>query len=276
MRFDAYAATIPAAEFSEVAREMARVVGGQVESGTPRRRYKQVLDVKCGGRLAAWVAWDRGNEVVYVEGKGDTTPDLAGGIRVAYPGHSVPRADVCEDVDEPGAFEQLVGLVREFKGERVYGGFNKLPDDPSLGRTYEAGVRGGVAYLRAYQRGKMPELAALGRPDLARLEGEFRPHYAKDKRAAAAMEPEQFWGLSAWSARVAEAFMRCPIPRYVSAPRDYSTDKTTAYLALTFRRHWQELLSDLGDWECIGREFERIQREHDQAQAAMRRGRPLQ
>lgn len=258
MRFDAYAGTIRERSLVEVAEGIQSTLGARILNGNAMRRYGQVLNIDLQGRQAAWVGYDKANESVYFEGKGETSPALVECIRAKFPEHQTARADVCEDYDEPGAFELLVDTVRQHKGDRVKGAFVNLPDDPSDGRTWCAGVRGGVAFMRVYEAGKMAERRALGRPNWARAELEARPHYARDKIAAATMSPIEFWGYAAWSQRVGQALAKVPIPRFEPALRDGSFDKTTEYLAKTFRRHWMEMLSDFGDWECIGREMQEI------------------
>jgi hypothetical protein len=269
MRWDGIGASIRGSGLVEVAEVIEGALRASLEHGRSRRRYGQVIDCNVDGRLAAWVGFDQANESVYVEGKGETSPALVECLRQAFPDHTAPRLDVCEDYDQAGAFELLQGLVRAHKGDRVKGGYVALPDNPDEGRTWAAGVRGGAAYVRVYEAGKMRERAHVGRPDWVRAELECRPHYAKDKAAAARMSPLEVWGMAGWTRRVGEALAQVPVPRYVADPRAYAEDKTTAYLARTYRRHWQEMLADLGDWECVGRELARIWQEDDELQARL-------
>lgn len=263
MRFDAYAGTIRKVEFDHVATSIGASIGGIVCKGQAKRRYGDVLDIELGGRQAAWVGFDRGNGTVYFEGKGETSPALVRAVRTHFPGHTVARADVCEDYDQEGAFDRLVGLVRLTKGPRVKGAYVRLPDEVEEGKTWAAGVRGSVAYVRAYEAGKMPERLHLCRPHWARLELEARPHTPAAKLAASTMCPVEFWGFAAWTHRVGELIAQIDVPRFVPESRDYSHDKTTLYLARGFRRHWVEMLQDLGDWECIGREMQQVWAEDD-------------
>lgn len=272
MRFDAYAGTIREVEFTDVAQVIASELGGSVRRGTARRRYSEVLDVELCGRQAAWVGLDRGNEAVYFEGKGETSPELVEAVRRHFPDHGCARVDVCEDYDEPGAFDRLVKLVRKHKGPRVDSAYVRLPDDPEKGRTWTAGVRGGVGMIRVYEAGKMRERMHYGKPNWARLELECRPHYARDKRMAATANPIEVWGFSTWTMRVGEVIAQVPIPRFEPEQRSSTYDKRTLYLARTFRRHWEEMLADFGDWECIGREIGQIWADDDAvASAATRR-----
>jgi len=267
VKFDAYCASIQGPSLPEVAEVLASRLGGQVQNGKPMRRYAANLHTEQCGRVAAWAGLDPASGAIYVEGKGETTPLLADAIRNEFPAHACPRADVCEDYDEPGVFERLQAVVRSNKGPRVKGQFIALPDDVSAGRTWTAGVRGGVGYIRVYEAGKHPDRVHLGRPNWSRLELECRPHYSRDKHAAASMSPVQFWGLSAWTHRVGEAVTQTALQRFEPEIRRYSHDKTTRYIANTFRRHLAEMIQN---GEDLTRTFQSVWQEEDQ----FREGRP--
>ncbi len=269
MRFDAYCATVRDAGFSAVVGELAGALGGVDKDFRPMRRYGVTRAVEVGGRMAAWVGQDAASGAIYVEAKGETSPMAANALRVHFPDHTCPRVDVCEDYDEPGAFQQLIGLVREHKGPRVKSGFKELPDDEDDGKTWAAGVRGGVAMVRVYEAGKHPDRVHLGRPDWARLELECRPQYAAGKAKAATMSPADFWGFSAWTHRVGEAATMAALKRIEPVVRHYSHDRTTRYLALTFRRHWQEMIEN---GEHIQRTLEAVWQEEDEARRQQGRG----
>lgn len=275
MRFDGIGATIRHQEAGYVAETLRAGLSGILIRGKPRKRYGSVLDIEVGGRLAAWVGLDEGNGTVYVEGKGETSPELVAGIRSCFPDHTAPRLDACEDYRSRGAFEALQAVIRgaamaPSRGSRPLLGYTAFPDDPVKGRTWGNLKRGGVAYLRVYEAGKMPERAHWGE-DAVRVEGEFRPHTAEEKRAAAKMTPVEVWGLCGWTHRVAQALTQVEVPRF-DAPRSvYTADRTTAYLARTFEKFWRGQLADLGDWECIGRGFEEVWRLDAEARDALKR-----
>lgn len=260
MRFDAYCATIPGGNIKAVASMLADSVDGIVVGGKRMKRFGEVLSVELGPRMAAWVGQEDHSGYVYVEAKGETTPDLASAIREEYQEHKVPRADVCEDYDEPGAFERIQAIIRANKGPKVKGGYVALPDDLEDGRTWAAGVRGGVVYIRDYEAGKHPDRLHLNRPNWARFEGEFRPHYSRDKVAASSMAPIEFFGLSSWSQKVGEAMTGVSINRFEPEIRRYSHDKTTWYIAKTFRRHLEEMIANGQD---ITRTFQDVWQELD-------------
>lgn len=261
MKFDAYCASIQGQTLPQIAEVLASRTGGHVQSGKPMRRYSSNLRIEACGRMVAWAGLDPASGAIYVEGKGETAPLLASSIREAFPDHACPRADVCEDYDEPGVFERLQALVRANKGPRVAGGYIALPDDKTDGRTWTAGARGGVGYIRVYEAGKHPDRVHLGRPDWSRLELECRPHYARDKKAAATMSPVEFWGLSAWTHRVGEVITQTALERFEPEIRRYSHDKTTRYIANTFRRHLVEMIAN---GEDVTRTFQAVWQEEDE------------
>lgn len=241
MKFDGYGATIRTASSPrEVVQCLTEALGGEPGPGPHMRRYGPTTRIEVAQRMAAWVGLDPSG-CVYVEAKGETTPAAVNALRSQFPGHSAPRLDVAEDFDEPGAFERLQALVRARKGVKVKGGYVALPDLAEDGRTWAAGVRGGVGYIRVYEAGKHPDRAHLARPNWSRIELEARPQYSRDKTAAGAMQPLDVWGLAAWTHRVGEALTECPIARFEPQIRQYSYDKTTAYIARMFRRHLTEM-----------------------------------
>ena len=262
MRFDAYAASINGHELGHVAECLSASLNGVVCRGNPMRRFSSTLNIHTGHRTAAWVGQDASTGAIYVEGKGDTSPELAKALRAYFPEHSAPRIDVAEDYDGPEAFDALQRIVRANKGQRVKGGYVALPDDVQDGKTWAAGVRGGVGYLRLYEAGKHPDRVHLGRPHWVRAELECRPHYSRDKRAAARMTPLEVFGMSAWTQKVGEALTQVSIPRFEPEVRQFSHDKTQRYVALTFRRMFEQMISD---GEHIEATIKQIWREDDDA-----------
>jgi len=261
MRFDAYCATIREQKFSHVVEAISSTMGCQPCKGRPMRRFGTVVQLDDGPHMAAWIGLNSDDDQIYIEGKGDTSPALAAAIRGHFPVHSVPRADVCEDVDEEGAFERLQDVIRANKGQKVYAGYVALPDDVQDGRTWVAGARGGVSYLRLYEAGKHPDRLAFNRPNWVRPELEVRPQYARGKAAASTMQPLDFWGMSAWSQKVGMAITGLQINRFEPEIRKYSQDKVLRYVALNWRRRWEEMNAN---GEDIGRSILQCLQEEDE------------
>lgn len=272
MRWDAVGASIRDYEAGAVAATLRKDLSGILTRGGRRRRYEDVIGIDVAGREAAWVGFDKANDLVYVEGKGETTPEVVHSLRANFPGHTCPRLDVCEDYRAPGSFDLLQQVIRTAahapgKGSAPVLGFSALPDDPVAGRTWGNLRRGGVAFLRMYEPGKMAERAHWG-IDAARVEFEFRPHTPAEKKAAASMTPIQACGLTAWTRRVAQVLTCVEVPRFEPPASVYTQHGTTQYLARTFRKHWLQLQADGMDWLCIGREIEEIWRLDDEVKAA--------
>lgn len=262
MKFDAYAASIQSGSSSFLA--VAECLGDALKTapsvGPSVRRFGPTTAFNVGPRMAAWMGVMEQSGLIYVEAKGETTPTVVAALRSAFPSHGVPRVDVCEDYNEPGALDRLIAIARAHKGPRVKSGYVALPDDDEDGRTWAAGKRGGTGYMRLYDKGKQKEYLHLGQPDWARFEVELRPHYSADKQAASLMSPVEVLSLCPWARSVAEAVLRCDISKYQQQIRRYSHDKTTLYIARTFRRHLQEMIEN---GEAIDRTFQQVWEEDD-------------
>ena len=260
MRFDAYNGNVWEGQFSQVAELIAHRVGGRVERGRPRGRYGCVLEVMDGMESIGWVADDSVNGTAYFEFKGVRTPDAAKALRegLAPEAHNVSRADVCEDYCEPGAHARLVSLVDRAKGDPRVHSLAMTPRDGDRGETVYWGSPKSALCIRVYEKGKQKENLHLRRFDWARLELQCRPAKADLKRMAAKLQPLELWGYGRWTQRVAEAATGLQLERFAPPQDAPQFDRTTAYIANTFRRHFEELRADFGDWECIGREFEAI------------------
>lgn len=266
MRFDAYSGNVWEGRFDQVAELVAFKVGGRVERARPRGRYGAVLQVMDGAEAIGWVADDSINSTAYFEFKGSRTPDVASALRrgLAPEAHNVSRADVCEDYCEPGAHARLVAMVDNAKADPRVQSDAITPRDGDRGETVYWGSRKSPLLVRVYEKGKQRENLHLGRPDWARLELQCRPSKSSQKQLAATLEPLQFWGLGRWTKNVAEAATGCAVERFSPPQEAPQFDKTTVYLATTFRRHWEEMLGDYGDWKCIGLELEAIWKHQDQ------------
>jgi hypothetical protein len=75
------------------------------------------------------------------------------------------------------------------------------------------------------------------------------------------MAPVDFWGLTGWTHKVGEAIAQTSINRFEPEIRRYSHDKTTRYIANTFRRHLEEMLAN---GEDVVRTFQAVWQEEDE------------
>lgn len=259
MKFDAYAGNVWSGPVCcEVAEVIAIAAHARVERGKPRGRYNDVFEVKDGPDMIGWIGRDAMIDTAYFEFKGATTPTTAAAIRKHWPSsHTVSRADACEDLDHVDAFDTVTELFDRAKDPRVQS-LIIAPRDGDRGRTIYWGSGQSRARVRLYEAGKMKERLHHCRPDWVRPEGQFRPGKAAEKLLAASLTPLEFWGLTAWTQRAAQALCQVDVPRYLPPSQPVEFDKTTLYLARAFRRHFLQMREDFGDWECVGREIEAV------------------
>jgi hypothetical protein len=267
VRFDAYAGNVPGVRPDQVAELLSFGVKGRVVRGKPRGRYGDVWEV---GNLPAdgsvWVGHDRQLEASYFEVKGATTPPAVDLLRRNFPGsHTVSRMDSCEDYNDPAAYSKLVRLVDLACDPRVKSHAWQPRNDEEAGATTYWGSPQSRVMVRAYEAGKMPDRLHYGKPDWARVEAQIRPGKGREKAHASSVSALDAWGFAAWSKRAAERLAQVEVERFAPQADAPSFDKTTLYVARAFRRHWEEMLADFGDWHCIGKELEEVWRLDDEA-----------
>jgi len=260
-------------EQSLAAGQLAEVVAfgckARVERGKGRRRYSDVFEVRDGNLGVGWCGTDGTLGAAYFEFKGTATPQAVSTIRKHWPApeHTVSRLDACEDYDQEGACDRLVALVDSLADPRVHADVI-APRNGNRGRTFYWGTRQSQAMVRVYEAGLMKDRLHFGKPHWARAEAEMHPHKSVLKVAAAALSPVETWGLAGWTQRVGEQLCQVEVPRFAVPQDPPRFDKTTLYLARSYRRHWETMLEDFGDFECIGREFREIWRLDDEAKDA--------
>lgn len=259
VRFDAYAGNAWKASPEQVAEMISFGVRGRVMRGKPRGRYSDVWEVtNLPQDGSIWIGRDQDIEAAYFEIKGTVTPAAVATIRRHWgDSHSVSRLDSCEDYNAPGAYAQLVTVVDRACDPRVKSHAWQPRGDRAeeLGATTYWGSTQSRVMVRCYEAGKMKERLHFGTPDWARVEAQVRPGKAAEKRAAAGISALDAWGFSAWSQRAAEILAHVEVQRFAPESEAPQFDRTTLYLARTFRRHFETMLEDHGDWECVGREL---------------------
>jgi hypothetical protein len=266
MKFDAYCGNVRGHTAEQVAEVIAFGCKGRIERGRGRRRYSDVFEIRDGNLGVGWVGTDAALGAAYFEIKGVATPQAAATIRKHWPApaHTVSRLDSCEDYDQEGAFGRLVAIVDAHADPRVQADMI-APRNGNRGRTFYWGTRSSAAMVRVYEAGLMKDRLHYGRPHWSRAEAELHPHKPVLKLAAASLTPVQAWGLAGWTQRLAEKLCEVEVPRLAVSTDPPRFDTTTLYVARAFRRHWETMLEDLGDWECIGRELAEVWRLDDEA-----------
>lgn len=251
--YDWYQATIPqdAEHITEVFSERSEVFGHEdLERGLGRgysrtRVFKNTDDDTVGILL---YGSKTARPSLRVSGEG--SDPLAHHIRQRFPDHSVSRCDLAYDKSAKGGFRRAVRAISTTaKSYGVKSGRKILPlddMDPTAGKTIMVGSPSSEVSCRIYEKGK--EMLAKRRitlddfdPDHFRVEFQFRPSKAEEKRRFASMDPVWVMGWSKWVKEVGTSFLKLDLPDVERLPHQTSDiDRTMAFVqaqyAKTFRK----------------------------------------
>lgn len=256
VRFDAYTATTTAAKPAELL-GILMCHGDVVRPGKGFHTFKEraVVVDDCGDQ-AGYVQWGgKQGDRVMIEVKGARTPQIVARLRNEVESHRCTRVDSCLDVDRPGAFEALLGPVRQVKQDhKLYGERRGDWDDfPELGRTEYLGAPTSAVRARLYEKGKQPEYRDAGRLDWARLEIQVRP--AKDaKDDFAKLSAVEVWGASKWTRHLAALVLAEQLDAHPAGTvrRLSARDQALGWMVKQYGPHLVGLAQDLGGWDVLG------------------------
>lgn len=218
-KFDAYWATFWGEEalfqgevvprlFDSVVVAFAKRLGADIEQPTYKLPggYQEAFQlVKDGDVLCHFLTGGTGTAAGShgIRVQGAHSPLVAELTRELVPHHGVSRVDVAEDYLGEGVFDFLVGLAEsvalEHRVELRREGAGWYEHQRDKGRTLYVGSRKSAVFMRIYERGK--KLLGEGQeadPNYVRVELEIKPG-SKSKRLLGNIEPDGFWGGSAWS-----------------------------------------------------------------------------
>lgn len=240
-RFDWYRATVPVHPrmLMEACCELAGE-GFSLEHGKGRFNYPYGSTVTVGGDRVATILHGGSNGHPNVEASGDRAPALAELLRANGP-HRVTRCDVAVDVYGETLFHELEALGLRIAAEHGLS-VRKVssPLDKGAGETVYLGSRSSAVFARIYEKGKA-DRAVYGdvgddRLNLwVRCELEVKPQ-KEMKAQAALMPPASFWGVSAWTAQLAEeAFAMAPNPIPFHPRRTQSDDLAWSWMQIQYR-----------------------------------------
>lgn len=253
VRFDAYSATTTAAN----PYQLAELLGGELQSKQGRGfhtfGHRLAFSDESGTEVGSVMWGGQQGERVMMEVKGERTPEVVERLRSVFP-HQVTRVDSCADFDAPGAFESLLGPVREVKDKhRVWGEQRGDWDQPEKGRTQTLGAKSSPTTLRLYEKGKQPEYAHLARTDWVRIEVQVRPQ-KEAKFAYAQLQPLEVWGASRWSRDLAAAVLRQHVDPHPAGTvyRKSDLERKLDALCRQYGPTLLELVEACGSWECAG------------------------
>lgn len=141
--------------------------------------------------------YERKDRPDFVVATGEDSGLVAGALRRLAPGHTVPRADVCEDFAGGQAFFRRTHelVTEQLRGRVVLTDFIQTGPKGEAATLY-VGAKTSETRVRMYEKGKEdPTYPA----DTVRLEVQVRPGKPHRKAYAGSLAPEGFWGFSRWS-----------------------------------------------------------------------------
>lgn len=260
IRFDAYTATTEAIKSADAVGLVAQAAGGvlnfKMNMGKGYHRFSdRVSFADESGSQFASVLWGGSHgDLVMIEVKGETTPEVVERLRSGFP-HRCTRVDSCADFDAPRAFERLYRACKQVKkAHRIIGGkAGDWEDFPEKGRTLYLGAKTSVARTRLYEKGKQAEYAHLNRPNWARLEVQVRP--AKDaKESFSRLTPEEVWGASRWTRQLAAVALENHVDPHPAGTtyRKTEDERAIEWMCRQYGHRLTSLADDLGGWDVLG------------------------
>ena len=256
-RFDAYTATtrslsVPAA--TRFARQFMEP-GDRVIEGRGYHRFgaKYAIKGRDGSERLSVLWGGEHGDLVMIESKGERTPEVVAELRGVVRDHRCTRADSCEDFDELGAWDRLLGLVLGVKESSCLRGERRGDwDYPEDGRTMYLGAPSSAVRARLYEKGKEPELRHLGRENWVRLEVQVRP-VGVAKHAFAQADAVQVWGATAYTRELAGRCLNADVERLSAVPyRKTERDRALGFMCAQYGSHLLSLKEESGDWQCVG------------------------
>lgn len=259
MRFDWYAATI-SADSGDVVRALVAGLGAEPVEARPLNGYQNAVKLVRDGSTVCRVLWGGNGGAPHAFATSDDAPAFAALVRSLWPDrHYVTRADVAADFDDGDTtWERLYASVLAVAQDR---GLKKSQAgdwiDPDDGRTFYVGARKSAVFARLYEKGKqLRALATDGGADislnLVRLELVARPD-GEARRAAARMEPEEFYGFADWSKQLALDVFALDVDRvHIKERRESDDDRALFYAVKQYHDHFERLAERLGGWERVG------------------------
>lgn len=246
MRFDYYAATIPAA-VTHCHSEILKEFPGALLNDKPVKPYTHgVRHLEHGFRV-----YHGGiNPHPFFVASGEESQRAAEFVRRVYPSHRVARADVAADYIEPGGFDRVVRILDPIA--RAAGVSVTFIGDPSptqtAGRTYYYGSASSDVRICVYEKGlHQRSLGFQNVPaDWFRVELRVRPRKER-KSITAGLKADEMWGLSRWSLKAAEHVLGVSAPYEPDVSmRESTTEKAVAHMIHQYRRALQAFVAQYG------------------------------
>lgn len=263
-RFDWYRATVPIS--LEMLTKVCEPIAGQypkIEDGAGRFNYRRSRTISnCGVERAATILFGGPNGHPNVEASGDYADKLAAVLR-AGGAHRVTRCDIAVDLYGEGLYPELKGMAESLSDAHRIECREVSNRNPTKGNTTYLGSRKSSVFARIYEKGKAdrgkyePELEDFLLEKWVRIELEVKPQKEMRERAAS-IEPAAFWGVSAWTAQLAEeAFDMAPEPIPFHPRRTATDDRAFQFMCAQYRNLLQRRCEGRhnGDRDALAREI---------------------
>jgi hypothetical protein len=256
--FDYYRATVCSSVelvLSDLCEHLDDGRGINRETGPAVRHYGQHVQLRnWKGDVLASIFWGGANIKPNVEAKGSCAPAVAGILR-RLGEHRPSRLDVKRDATAPALFATVRELALAYS-QRLGLAFQELANhSPDKGDTVYLGSRQSQVMLRIYQpglkraqeEGRWGSQVSPEEREAVRVELEFKPHKDRAKAAAAALAPDQLWGVSPWTAEFAsEVFAMSVQPISIAERRESNRNRALRFMASQYQAHLADLLRECG------------------------------
>ncbi len=244
-----------------------------IERSMPRNGYTQAAKVARGPTTLCEAFWG-GNtgDRVLVLGTGANASPVASLVRSEWPDHHLVRADVCEDYDEPDAFDILSSMMLNIADSHRlkvthYGDWHR----GESGRTLYIGSRQSPVMARLYEKGleqRSKEIAPNASRDWVRLEIEVKPKRHDARKRLAGLQPDEFMACSPWTREVARCLFETSLEAITglgTIKRMSDDERALAALVKQYGGLLQRLESSEGSWQNLGSLLGRMVNKRDSA-----------
>jgi DNA relaxase NicK len=208
-KWDWYEATFDELDDDRVGPALALALGGTLVRGKGRNGYATCWHVERDEQVLAQV-YGRSARLgeVHVTITGESCEEVVPVLRSLYPDHRVSRADTA--VDFAADFDQLDVQMLAFAREGKLS--HRLMTNSDGGATRYIGATSSEVMGRLYKKSEQlralhPERAAEIPDGIVRFELRIRPGKRQVKEQMATMSPEDAWGMSEWSTRLASVVL---------------------------------------------------------------------
>jgi hypothetical protein len=260
-RFDWYGATVPNVSPQALIAFVKKSVWGIKTAPKQQSRLKnsgyrkwETLGDEHGA--CAQVHWEgsANNPHARIDVWGPHTPQVAARLRQQHP-HFTTRLDVSCDTEETLAFVIYKPFLEDFAASYnrvLITQFIEETKGDEKASTFYVGSKNSEVRLCLYEKGKMRGYE--DHPNLVRIELRLCMESLEDQKLCSALEPEQAWGLSAWSTLLAPHVLCAHVPRCPRSKKhgNSTTEQKAGSCAKSYGPHFDSFSKLAGGAESMG------------------------